>query len=349
MPKKRIYYNEFKRALESGAVKPVYLFTGAEVFLKEQGIKAIVDKALEPADRSLNLEYLYAGTDVSGREVVSRALTLPFLAGHRVLVVRQAEKWSSGDLADLAGYVGKPCLSTVLIISSQEERIKPAYWKALAEKVYHVECYPLFDSQVPGWIERRVSEHGKRISRDAVNLLIEQAGQTLGDLEKEISKLVNYTGREGLISETNVREAAGHGRQNTMHELNAALGKRDSAQAVKLTGRILAEGVPFLQVLGSLAWHLRGLYTYRVRLDAGESHDQLLAGMRNQVTKREMGLQLKSYRTNEFPVIFQELLRMDEQVKTGKPHLKLLLQLAVLKICGPKTNKVGYSRARTQT
>lgn len=337
MPKKRIYYNEFRRALDSEPVKPVYLFTGAETFLKEQGIQAIVDKVLKPSDRSLNLECLYAGTDVSGREVGSRALTLPFLAASRMLVVRQAEKWRSADLADLADYVGKPCLSTVLIISSQEERIKQVYWKAWAAQVYHVECYPLFDSQVPGWIERRVSEHGKRITRDAVNLLIEQAGQTLGDLENEISKLVNYTGREGLISEANVREAAGHGRQNTMHELNAALGRRDSAQAVKLTGRILAEGVPFLKVLGSLAWYLRGLHTYRIRLEAGESPEKLPAGVRNQAARRDMDRQVKAYRLDEFPIIFRELLRLDEQAKTGKSHLELLMQLAVMKICGQNT------------
>ncbi|MCK5218053.1 DNA polymerase III subunit delta [bacterium] len=334
MPKKRIYYNEFRRGLDSEPVKPVYLFTGAEAFLKEQGIHAILGKVLEPSDRSLNLECLYAGTDVSGREVGSRALTLPFLAASRVLVVRQAEKWRSADLADLAGYVEKPSLSTVLIISSQEERIKQAYWRALAEKVYHVECYPLFDSQVSGWIERRVSEYGKRISRDAINLLIEQAGQTLSDLENEISKLVNYIGREGLISEANVREAVGHGRQNTMHELNTALGIRDSAQAVKLTGRILAEGVPFLQVLGSLAWYLRRLHNYRSRLEAGESPEQLLVGVRNPVAKREMGRQIKTYRLNEFPAIFRELLRLDEQAKTGRSHLELLMQLAVLRICG---------------
>ncbi len=337
MPKKRIYYNEFRRALDSEPVKPVYLFTGAEAFLKEQGIQAIVDKVLKPSDRSLNLECLYAGTDVSGREVCSRALTFPFLAASRVLVVRQAEKWRSGDITDLAGYIENPCLSTVLIISSQEERIKQVYWKAWAAQAYHVECYPLFDSQVPGWIERRVSEHGKRITRDAVNLLIEQAGQTLGDLENEISKLVNYTGREGLISEANVREAAGHGRQNTMHELNAALGRRDSAQAVKLTGRILAEGVPFLKVLGSLAWYLRGLHTYRIRLEAGESSEKLPAGVRNQAARRDMDRQVKAYRLNEFPIIFRELLRLDEQAKTGKSHLELLMQLAVMKICGQNT------------
>lgn len=334
MPKKRIYYNEFRKTLVSEPVKPVYLFTGAEDLLKEQGIQAIVDKVLKPSERSLNLESLYAGTDVSGREAGSRALTLPFLSACRVLVVRQAEKWRSADLADLTDYLEKPCLSSVLIISSQEERIKQVYWRALAEKVYHVECYPLFDSQVPGWIERRVSEYGKRISRDGVNLLIEQAGQALSDLENEISKLINYTGREGLISEANVREAAGHGRHNTTHELNAALGRRDSAQAVKLTGRILAEGTPILLVLGSLAKHLRGLHAYRIRIDAGESPEQLLAGVRNSDARRDIGRQIKAYRQNEFPAIFKELLRLDEQAKTGRSHLELLMQLAVLRICG---------------
>ncbi len=104
MAKKRIYYTEFRRGLESEPLKPVYFFTGAEAYLQEAAIKAVIDKAIDPSDRNLNLEMLYAGTDVSGQELYERAQTLPFLGDTRVMVVRQAEKWRANDLAILTSY-----------------------------------------------------------------------------------------------------------------------------------------------------------------------------------------------------------------------------------------------------
>lgn len=335
MPKRRIYYAEFRRTLDSEPLKPAYLFTGAENFLKEEGIQAIVAKALPAADRNLNLESLYAGSDVSGREVRERAQTLPFFLSARVIIVRQAEKWKPADLDALAEYLADPSPSTVLILSSQDERIKTAPWTRLAEKAYHVECYPLFDNQVPEWIERRSRDHGKRIQRDAVHALIERVGQSLADLDNELGKLAVYVGARDIIAEADVREAAGRTRQDTIQELNEALGRRNAPQALKLAERVLEEGAAAPQVLAAVAWHFRNLKRERERLDAGESLEQILAGVRNPRAKRELAEQIRAYSVREYPRIFREMLRLDERIKSGGGHWELALMLSILKICTP--------------
>ncbi len=334
MPKKRIYYSEFRRALDQGPLKPVYFFTGAESFLKDQGLRAVVEKALPPAERSLNLEMLYAGTDVSGREVRERALTLPFLAERRVLVVRQAEKWNATDLAALGDYCDNPSPASVLIILSQEERLKQVHWKNWAAKTYHVECYPLFDNQVPQWLEHRVREHGKQISREAGHMLIERVGQNLADLENEISKLINYIGAQSRIELQDIEAAAGYLRQNTLQELNHALGSANTATAISLVDFVLAEGFRPPQILAALTWHFRGLLTARAQLDAGEDEDKILSAIRHPQARRAMLSQMRTYPREAFDKIFKEFLLLDERMKTGKTHWVLFLQLAILRICG---------------
>ncbi|MCK5241206.1 DNA polymerase III subunit delta [bacterium] len=339
MPKKRIYYTEFRRSLDSGSVKPVYFFTGAETFLKEEGIQTIIDKVLPPAERSMNFESLYAGTDVSGQEVKERAMTLPFIAKRRVILVRQAEKWRAGDLNVLDTYLKDPAPTTVLIISSQEERLKQTNWKNFANLTYHVECYPLFDNQVPAWVERRVGEHGKRIAREAVQLLIERVGQTLADIDNEINKLVNYIGQKPMIEAADIRAAAGHIRQNTMHELNLALGRADGSAAVRLVKHVLDEGIRPIQMLGAIAWHFRNLHSIRKRLDGGEDLDKIVGNIRNPQARREMQLQATTYSKQAFAKIFQELLKLDVHLKTGKTHWEMFLEMTILKICRQYTYK----------
>jgi DNA polymerase III subunit delta len=340
VPRRRIYYAEFRRTLEAEAPKPVYLFTGAENFLKEEGIQAVVDKALPLSDRSLNLESLYAGSEVSGREVKDRSQTLPFISSARVLIVRQTEKWKHTDLEDLADYFDAPSPSTVLILSSQEEKLKNAAWTHFAEKTYHVECYPLFDNQVPDWVERRSRDHGKQIQREAVRTLIARVGQSLADLDNELVKLASYVSPRDQITEADVRALAGHTRQDSLQDLNAALGRRHVQRALELAEKVLDEGLSAPQVLGAIAWHFRRLQADRTRLEQGETWEQILAAVRSPQAKREMTEQLRAYADQDFPGVFRELLRLDESIKSGKSHWELALLLAILRICAPPRQTV---------
>lgn len=333
MQKRRTYYSDFRRGLESEGLRPAYCFSGAEPFLKEQGVRAIVDKALPLEARSLNLEMVYAGSDVTGQETRERALTLPFLAERRVVVVRQADKWRATDLAALEPYLDDPAPSTVLVLVLLEERIKTEAWKRLAAKTVHVECYPLFDSQVPAWIEARAGDYSKRIGRDAVLRLIEQTGQGLSDLDHELAKLAAYVGGKDVITAPDVTEAGGRFREETLGDLTRALGARDGQRALELAGRILDEGVPGLQVLNAVVWFFRNLWAIRQRLDAGEPSEKVLAHLRSPQQRQETLLQVKQFAREDYERAFLELLRLDEQAKTGRTHWEMRLQLALLRIC----------------
>jgi DNA polymerase-3 subunit delta len=338
--KKRIYYSEFRRSLESEALKPVYLFTGAETFLKEEGVAAVIEKAVPPAERNLNLETLYAG-DVTGQDVRERALTLPFFTSHRGILVRQVEKWRAADVKALGEYLQSPSESTTLILSSQDERLKSEGWNAVAALAYHVECYPLFDNQVPDWVVRRSREHGKNISHGAVQLLIELAGQTLADLDNELGKLANYVGPRESVTEEDVRAAAGHLRQDTIFDLTLALGRKQWREAVRLTHKLVEDGANAAQTLAAVAWHFRTLHAERAKLDNGEPMDKVLIGVRNPQARQERAEQLRQMSANDFPEIFKSLLELDENVKTGKGHWDLLFLLKMIQWQRRDARKAG--------
>lgn len=333
MARKRIYYADFRRGLDQEPLRPAYLLTGAEVFLKEEAAAALAEKALAGGDRSLNLETVYAGTDVSGQEALERALTLPFLAEHRVLVVRQAEKWHAADVKALETYLERPSPATVLVLISQDERLTQAYWKSAADKLYHVECYPLFDRQVPVWVERRCRELGKNIQPEAVQMLIARSGQNLQDLVQETAKLASYVGSRTAITADDVDAAAGYLRQNTLQDLNTAVGQADLSLSWRRLEEVLDEGIKPPQILGSLAWHFRNLLAARSRLDAGEPPDAVVADVRHPKTRQDLLAQIRTYSREAFDGIFEELFRLDARLKTGKGHWELHAQLALFRIC----------------
>ena len=333
MPIKRIYYNEFNKDILKGNLRSTYLLTGAEEFLKNQAVNLIVAKGLNPAEKDLNLEYLYAGTDISGQEVKERALTLPFLAKYRILVVRQVDKWKTKDLETIKEYLENPASSTILVLSSQTERITQSIWKKIATQTYHVECYPLFDNQIPTWVEQRVRQLGKNILREATLFLIELIGNKLSDLDNEIKKLITYIGDENNITLKTIQEVTGYFCQNTIYELTTAIGKRETVTAIKLAKRIMAEGIHPLQILGAITWHFRELFLASHKLDQGEELASIVGHIRHPQARKDIQIQIKKYKTPEFINIFKQLLKLDEKIKYGKQHLELILQLTIIDIC----------------
>jgi DNA polymerase-3 subunit delta len=267
-----------------------------------------------------------------------------------VLVVRQCERWRASDLEAIKTYCANPASSTVLILFSQDEKITTAAWREISGLVYHVECYPLFDNQIPAWIEHRAREYGKSIERLAVQRLMERVGQNLSELDNELAKCAEYVGPAMTIPEEAVREVTGIIRADTLREFNVALGKKDAAAAMQCANRLLAEGIKPPQILGALVYHIRQLLKHVMALEAGEDPESFLAHLRNPQARKELQLQIRNFALRDFDVIFRDLLQLDEWSKNGKPHWELYFQLFVLKLCGqpplPSKTIAAGKRAR---
>ena len=89
-------------SLKKGALEPFYLFYGQEDFWIELTLDKIKNDFIPDATRDFNLETLYAG-EISPHEIVTRARSFPFMAAHRLLIVRGTENFSKGDLSPLSG------------------------------------------------------------------------------------------------------------------------------------------------------------------------------------------------------------------------------------------------------
>jgi DNA polymerase III delta subunit len=170
--------------------------------------------------------------------------------------------------------------------------------------------------------------------------LIELAGQDLADLDNELAKLANYVGPRENITEEDVRAAAGHLREDTIFDLNRALGRKQWREAVRLAYG-LGEGANAAQTLAAVAWHFRTLYADRLKVEAGEPLDRVLVAVRNPQARQERAEQLRQMSLTEFPDLFRTLLELDEKVKTGQGHWDLLFLLKILQWQRRDARKAG--------
>jgi DNA polymerase-3 subunit delta len=259
-----------KAALERGTFDRAYLFHGDDDFLKDEKVRALIERATEPGTRDFNLEVRRGGeTDAAA---LSNALdNLPMMAEQRMVVVRDVVALKKDARGVLTKYLAKPAPDTVLLLVAAAGTKPDA---ALLDATTAVEFRPLTDGDLVKWIAHHTKAIGVTINDRAADLLAGATGNDLALLSGEIDKLRNYTnGAE--INEDAVAAIVGVRQGETLADLLDRVFERDASGAIALLDRVLLQpkmsGVYIVMALATqllaVGWALaardRGLAQHR--------------------------------------------------------------------------------------
>lgn len=246
-------FDAFYRALHKGAPAPVYYLHGSEDVLKDEAIRAIVDRALDPSLRDFNFDQRSAG-QLDPESLFSLCATLPMLAERRVVVLREIEalKRKPKVRAVLLSYLERPSPETVLILvqgSGDESQDRDMSRIAQA-----VACDPLPPERVLKWLRNRAEAAGVRLEPAAADHLVRSTGGELGILTSELAKLAALPASEPLTAEQ-VGELVGVRHGETALDWRDALFDGRTGDAVRLLGPILDQpggsGVKLVTLVGT--------------------------------------------------------------------------------------------------
>src|SRR3989442_14145622 len=180
----------------AAALGAVYYLHGDEDVLKEEAVRALVDRALDRGARDFNFDQRRAG-DLDPEAFHSLVNTPPMLAAARVVVIRGIEdlRKTSRVRQDLTRYLGSPNPTTLLVlVQGAGEPPDPE----LARIATSVTVEPLPPARVRRWVAHRAGQLKLDLEPDAAELLVQTVGGDLGALGGELEKLAALTaGRPG--------------------------------------------------------------------------------------------------------------------------------------------------------
>lgn len=221
-------------ALKKRVFDPVYFLYGEDDFLKEQATRDLVDAAVDPSTRDFNLEIRRAGElDAEGLDALLS--TPPMLADRRVVVLREVDKLKKGPRMLLDRYLARPAHDTVLVLVAPSGAKSD---KTLSAHATTVEYAPLSGDRLPRWVSYQ-AEHalGRKITPEAVALLVEAVGGDLAQLAVELEKLASYS--TATIDEHAVADVVGVRRGESLGDLLDAVAARDVGTALGLIPIVL--------------------------------------------------------------------------------------------------------------
>ncbi len=314
--------------------EPVYLFHGGEEFIIDQLCHSCIQLALEPGAKDFDLNILY-GHETDAATIVNYACAYPMMSKRRVVIVKDIHRLDAAGLELLAKYAQRPHSSTCLLLTAEKIDARKSAVKRLLEHSTNLEIKPLYDNEVPQWLQQYVHDMNLTISPEAIRLLQGTVGNLLRRLATEVEKIrINLRDRKRIEVE-DVELVVGRNRQYSIFELCDAIGRRRIHQSIVILRQLLRQGEAPAGIVAMLTRHfgiLMRIKALKAHKSAEKSIAQELAI--NPFFIKNYLAQADLFSSQQISQAFHHLLEADDRLKTsqGKPALVMELLLMNLQV-----------------
>ncbi|MBN1621339.1 MAG: DNA polymerase III subunit delta [Endomicrobiales bacterium] len=243
---------EFYNQLKTNSLRTVYIFAGEDVYQQQEACQSLF--------KSLNVSSFdsetFFGSEFSVDNAILAAQTMPFMSEKRLILVKDSHKIKTADLNKLSEFLKTPTQACYFILLWPEkinsELKRNAFFKIVEKSGIIVDFRPLYDNELPSWIQKKVKSNGKKISIDAIQYLIEETGSSLLDLDNEINKLLLFIHDKNEITLEDVEILSGHTKQINLNHLQESIETRNLEKSLVIIENLLNEGEVPLRILGTI-------------------------------------------------------------------------------------------------
>lgn len=200
----------------------------------------------------------------------------------------------------------------------------------LLKKQKHTKKFDFLEKiELEKWIKDYCQKNKTQIDSQAIFFLIDFFGADLWTIKNEIDKAASY-GEEKIILKI-LNLLCEVEKEETIFNLVDALIGKNKKRAVKLLEQELNKGTFFTQIIERIT------YQFRIILCAKEAKNKNIyqiakeLGVHHFPVKKAIE-QGRTYQTDELKKIYQEILKIDFQLKTSSRDPELLFDLLIAKL-----------------
>ncbi|MCI0338718.1 MAG: DNA polymerase III subunit delta [Acidobacteria bacterium] len=330
----------FDRRLRENQISPLYLFVGAERYLRDQALKQLTEAVVDPAVRDFN----FATTAVNqGKldEALGMARQFPMLSPRRVVVVTGFEAINDeNQLEQLKDYLRTPVETTALVFLSDGLDNRRNIATMLRKTCEVVSFDPLDDREAaPAWAREYVMRAGYSIDPASAAYLVGMAGVDLMRLSTELDKLMAYVEENGRITRTEIDQLVRYSREHSNFELTDAILDGDRRRALTLLDHIFANPPEppqtlALLILGAIASNYRKMLAAKELMGQNVSNPELAkaVGMSPYAVMR-FNERARKQETERIIAGIERIAQTDVALKSSLATPRLQLELLICELC----------------
>lgn len=303
---------------------------GSDLFARTEQLKKWIDAWLEPEWQDLNLERLDGTQPVSA--VIDGWLTPPFWGERRVVVAEFQGEALAQLLEELATLCKEHLPSTdnrlVIHAESVDKRRKDA--KELLKHATVCEFQEIkrwnVEKELYPWVEEQVRRAGKRITRAAIEALVNACGSDKFALRQALDKLLIYLGDANQIEVEPVRLLVSQ-TETDIFLLLELIAARDRNKAFTHLQTLLLKDHAS-KILSTLGTMINRLYQARWFSSLGLGHQEIAQQLGQNPYVIKMDLQRwKHYKVDQLESGLNRLLELQTRTRSSRLSPELALEL----------------------
>jgi len=234
--------------LKSGALRRFYVLTGTEDYLRRVYLGRL-SKAILPEQDTMN-RTVFEGSKTDPMEVLASAVTLPFLAEHRLIIV-QDTGWLKSS-CELAEHMDEIPESTYILFSEKDCDKRNRLYRYVEEHGHVASFEPLREQDAVQFTVNLFQRQGLAISEADSRLLIDIAANDLTALSQEIQKISAYCYGRSEVTREDILTMTSALTQGQMFKMVDAIVAKNRRTAVALYRELLVAQTPPAVILYNL-------------------------------------------------------------------------------------------------
>ena len=198
---------ELNKQIKSGNLHPLYFFYGDEQYLLKSKIGAIEKKLITPGTEDFNRFY-FEGKKLDIEAILEAAEQFPQMSERKVVVVKNSgfmNNANSREYKRICEFANDlPDYTCLIFTEDSFDKKKEKNLKPFEENGGVVEFAFMPVNKVEVWVEDCFKKEDKQIAPKEVSYMVRLCGQSLGKLQLEIQKLLNYVGERYKITKEDI-------------------------------------------------------------------------------------------------------------------------------------------------
>ena len=315
--------------IKNGTFRRVYLLYGDEDYLKLQYKNKLL-RALVTEGDTMNFSR-FEGKEAQVPALIDLAETMPFFAEHRVILVEDSGFFKNAA-PQLAEYLPDMPETTCMIFIEKEVDKRSKTYKSLKDIGRMVEFKTPDEKMLTRWVLTVLQKNGKKLTQPTMQLFLEKAGNSMGNIDQELEKLICYVGDREIIQMDDVEEICTGQTENRIFDMIHMMAEKRQKEALELYYDLLALKEPPMRILFLLVRQFNILLQVKTMVAAGMEQNQIAdrAGLRS-FTIRRYRSEAGHFSVQKLKEALRDCARAEEDVKTGRLDDRLSVELILVK------------------
>lgn len=311
----------------------VYLLYGEEAYLR-LSFRNRLHEAIT-GDDTMNYHY-FTGKNIDLPTVKDLAQTMPFFVEKRLIVIEDSGlfKSSADEWVKLLDELSE--FTCIIFVETEVDKRNKLYKKV--GSVGYVACLDRQNEEQLGkWIMSLLRQENLKITREALDLLLERTGTDMAAIRNEIDKLSAYcAGQEGITAQ-DVAAICPERLENRIFQMIEAMAAGREGEALSLYYDLLALKEPSMRILYLIGKQMNQLRMVRELSAGGSSRDQIATVLKvKPFIAGKLTGQARAFTVEQLKGYVALCVQAEESVKTGQMGEKLAVELVLVQIARRK-------------